>query len=59
MSQKPFASEPDRHGQEGCLARENGGRVLWSFTDQALPSLTNAALTIVVARTLGRGQTRR
>jgi O-antigen/teichoic acid export membrane protein len=31
----------------------NGRRALWTFTDQALSSLTNAALTIVVAREVG------
>lgn len=31
----------------------SGRRALWTFTDQALSSLTNAALTIVVARAVG------
>jgi O-antigen/teichoic acid export membrane protein len=31
----------------------NGRRALWTFADQALSSLTNAALTVVVARAVG------
>jgi O-antigen/teichoic acid export membrane protein len=40
-----LAAEPPSGG--------NGRRALWTFADQALSSLTNAGLTIVVARSFG------
>lgn len=39
---------------EAALSYTGRSRMLWTFADQALSSLTNAALAIVVARSVSK-----
>ena len=52
---RPNSEAPVAEAAQAAAKYSGRSRIVWTFADQALSSLTNAALAVVVARTVSKG----